>query len=246
MGTPENLVRYDSPTWAGFSMSADWGQDTYWDVYGRYSGEYNGIKIAAVTGWSETNRCKGNAPTYGSLPQLTSLNCRPRESASTSPVLGKFRHLTPEPNPGPVTWATGSPASTSSTLRPACGSWATTVGSSLSDGPTATASLTNCLGGRPFLAERPCIFTFSRTATADFDSEPDHWYVKAGLREHWHPMGHTVLYAEYAERHNMIDSVQSTTDDGGNFQFLGTVGSSVFGLAKPSTASATMLTASRR
>ncbi len=25
---PENLVRYDSPTWAGFSLSADWGQDT--------------------------------------------------------------------------------------------------------------------------------------------------------------------------------------------------------------------------
>ena len=57
-----------APTWAGFSMSADWGQDTYWDVYGRYSGEYNGIKIAAVTGWSETNRCKGNAPTNGSCP----------------------------------------------------------------------------------------------------------------------------------------------------------------------------------
>src|SRR4029077_20382520 len=60
VGTPENLVRYDSPTWAGFSVSADWGQDTYWDVYARYSGEYNGIKLAAVTGWSETNGCHGN------------------------------------------------------------------------------------------------------------------------------------------------------------------------------------------
>ena len=60
VGVPENLVRYDSPTWAGFSVSADWGQDTYWDVYARYSGEYNGIKLAAVTGWSETNGCRGN------------------------------------------------------------------------------------------------------------------------------------------------------------------------------------------
>ena len=37
-------------------MSADWGQNGgYWDVYGRYSGEYNGIKIAATTGWSNDN-----------------------------------------------------------------------------------------------------------------------------------------------------------------------------------------------
>ena len=42
---PTNVIRYDSPTFAGFSMSADWGQNGgYWDVYGRYSGEYNGIK----------------------------------------------------------------------------------------------------------------------------------------------------------------------------------------------------------
>ncbi len=26
VGTPENLVRYDSPTFYGFSLSADWGQ----------------------------------------------------------------------------------------------------------------------------------------------------------------------------------------------------------------------------
>ena len=37
-------------------MSADWGQNGgYWDIYGRYSGEYNGIKIAATTGWSKDN-----------------------------------------------------------------------------------------------------------------------------------------------------------------------------------------------
>ena len=25
------------------------------------------------------------------------------------------------------------------------------------------------------------------------------WYVKAGLRERWHPLGHTVLYGEYKD-----------------------------------------------
>ena len=53
-------MRYDSPTFAGFSVSADWGQDNYWDAYARYAGEWNGIKLAAVTGWSQTDGCRGN------------------------------------------------------------------------------------------------------------------------------------------------------------------------------------------
>jgi hypothetical protein len=36
------------------------------------------------------------------------------------------------------------------------------------------------------------------------DDRPDHWYLKAGLRRRWHPLGHTVLYAEYAKRNNML------------------------------------------
>ena len=54
--TPTNVVRYDSPVFAGFSMSADWGQNGgYWDAYARYAAEYNGIKIAATSGWGQTN-----------------------------------------------------------------------------------------------------------------------------------------------------------------------------------------------
>ena len=29
------------------------------------------------------------------------------------------------------------------------------------------------------------------------DGESDNWYAKAGLRERWTPLGHTVLYGEY-------------------------------------------------
>ena len=34
--------------------------------------------------------------------------------------------------------------------------------------------------------------------------DPDHYYLKAGLRERWTPLGHTVLYGEYAKRNDMI------------------------------------------
>ncbi|MFA5949556.1 MAG: hypothetical protein WC807_04670, partial [Hyphomicrobium sp.] len=29
--------------------------------------------------------------------------------------------------------------------------------------------------------------------------EGDQWYIKAGIRQHWNPLGHTVLFGEYGE-----------------------------------------------
>jgi hypothetical protein len=34
-GLTRMAVRYDSPTWYGFSVSADWGDDDFWDVAAR-------------------------------------------------------------------------------------------------------------------------------------------------------------------------------------------------------------------
>ncbi len=55
-------VRYDSPTWHGFSVSADWGDDDFWDVAARYSGEFNGFKLSAAAAynqWTDGNACNG-------------------------------------------------------------------------------------------------------------------------------------------------------------------------------------------
>lgn len=54
-GATRNVVRYDSPTFAGFSVSASWGEDDMWDVAARYSGEFNGIKVAAAVAYNEVN-----------------------------------------------------------------------------------------------------------------------------------------------------------------------------------------------
>lgn len=51
-GLPLNAVRYDSPTFAGFSVSASWGEDDFWDVAARYAGEFNGIKVAVAAAYS--------------------------------------------------------------------------------------------------------------------------------------------------------------------------------------------------
>jgi hypothetical protein len=41
-----NVVRYDTPTYAGFILSAAWGEDDLWDVALRYAGEFGGFKLA--------------------------------------------------------------------------------------------------------------------------------------------------------------------------------------------------------
>ncbi len=54
-GLPTNAVRYDSPTFAGFSVSASWGEDDFWDVAARYAGEWNGFKLAVAAAYSEVD-----------------------------------------------------------------------------------------------------------------------------------------------------------------------------------------------
>ena len=54
-GLTRNVIRYDSPTFAGFSISASWGEDDMWDVAARYAGEFSGFKIAAAAAYNETS-----------------------------------------------------------------------------------------------------------------------------------------------------------------------------------------------
>ena len=60
-----NNVRYDLPTFAGFSVSASWGEDDFWDVAARYAGEFNGFKLAAAAAYSEAT----DENTIDSIPQ---------------------------------------------------------------------------------------------------------------------------------------------------------------------------------
>lgn len=53
-GVPLNAVRYDSPSFGGFSVSASWGEDDFWDVAARYAGEFAGFRLAAAAAYSES------------------------------------------------------------------------------------------------------------------------------------------------------------------------------------------------
>ncbi len=46
-----NRVRYDSPTFAGFTVSTSWGEDDEADVALRYANEFNGLRVAAAAAY---------------------------------------------------------------------------------------------------------------------------------------------------------------------------------------------------
>jgi hypothetical protein len=60
-GYPNNNVRYDTPTVAGFSASASWGEDDVWAVAARYAGEFSGFKLAAAIGYVDVTDDNGDA-----------------------------------------------------------------------------------------------------------------------------------------------------------------------------------------
>ena len=49
----QNTVKYESPTFAGFTASAAWGEDDVWDLALRYAGEFGGFKLAAGIGYAK-------------------------------------------------------------------------------------------------------------------------------------------------------------------------------------------------
>jgi predicted porin len=52
-GPRRNVVRYDTPTLAGFTASASWASEDAWDVALRYAGDFAGFRFAAGLGYAK-------------------------------------------------------------------------------------------------------------------------------------------------------------------------------------------------
>ena len=61
-GVPRQGVRYDSPTIAGFSASASWGPDDFWDVAARYRGTMGDINLSVDAAFSSADADLSGAP----------------------------------------------------------------------------------------------------------------------------------------------------------------------------------------
>ncbi|MEW5964341.1 MAG: porin [Pseudomonadota bacterium] len=151
-GYPNNAVRYDTPTFAGFSLSASWGEDDFWDVAARYAGEFGGFKLAAAVAYHETSEEK---VLLGQLGLGVDASLVRRDSAYIQAGL-YIQHVP--------------------TGLFVYGAYGAEFDDSTYQNPVVQANLT----------------------------DGEKWYVKAGIRQRWSPLGHTVLYGEYSQNNDLF------------------------------------------
>ena len=151
-GATQHVVRYDSPTFGGFSVSASWGADDMWDVAARYAGEFNGFKFAAAAAYNEIS------------DELYVVAVSGQQLGDT------FKYFQ--------------------------------VGAYLEHVPTG-------------------IFVYGAYGHNESDlntGDAEQFYAKAGLRERWTPLGHTVLYGEYSQAEGE-DEMSLVQVDGNSSEF---------------------------
>ena len=149
-GVPRNVVRYDSPSFGGFSVSASWGEDDIWAVTTRYAGEWHDFKVAAVASyWESTDQAINAGIAQG-------VDLIPFNTQQYFQAAAYIEHI-----------PTGLFA----------------YGAYGHDDYADNQSGSNLAG-------------FGFAPGSDL-GQSQTWYGKAGIRQRWHPLGHTVLYGEY-------------------------------------------------
>ena len=163
-GYPSNNVRYDSPVFVGFSVSASWGEDDNWAVSGRYVGEWYDFKVAAAVAY--------NASTDENGPG--SLLIQHNQLAAQAVQAGAYIEHIPT-----GLWVYGA--------------YSKEFIDTLDDGPGFNFG--------------PAQNFFSQIAGDASDKpEGNQWYVKAGIRQRWIPLGHTIFYGEYGQNNDRMSS----------------------------------------
>lgn len=150
---PGNFVRYDSPAFGGFSVSGSWGEDDFWDVAARYSGEFGGFRLNVAGAYSKNkdeNHIVPNSLFGGLIPET-------ERDVSYFQIGAYLQHV----QTGLFLYGT--------------------YGTEDIDSPNAT------------------------TATGFALEDDDAFYLKAGIRQKWFSIGHTVPYVEYQRTNDMLN-----------------------------------------
>lgn len=169
-GDRRNLVRYDTPEFAGFTASASWGEDDFWDMALRYKGEFSGFKFAAAAGYAEYS--EATVLVNGALGTLP---------ASASNLRGCAR--------------IGGTAAVVATGAPGVGGdvECSEFGASASLMHTDTGLFVTGAYGLREDDNRQELFGGA------VDDSDDMWSVQAGIEKKFIPLGKTTVYGEYAE-----------------------------------------------
>jgi hypothetical protein len=167
-GYPQNGVRYDTPTWYGFSFSGGWYEDRVWDAAVKYATDFNwwgGFKFSAAYGFTENTDegcfAPGSTTTRAACAAVFT-------GGGGAPFQGFRRDVS-----------------------------LNQVGASILHVPTGLFAY----GLYQHEENDGTSLTFAFPSNnGNFNSSDanntDVWYVKAGIRRTWTPLGATVLFGE--------------------------------------------------
>ena len=151
-GVPYNAVRYDSPTFGGFSVSTSWGEDDIWDVALKYAADWNSVKVSAAAGYTQSSDERyvgggGGLAGFKQDTQLFQIGASALHVPSGLFVYGLYQNEEASPTPNFF-----APASTK--------------------------------------------------------NGTDAYYIKAGIKRTWSPLGATVLFGEWAQYNDQYGDVK--------------------------------------
>ncbi len=171
------MIRWDSPTWQGFILSASIGEaGDYWGVMLRYANEFNGVRVAAGIGYEDAtdrftrNSCVPIANFPAVAPQT--VDCVNPPGAGPANLVD---------NGEVMAWGAGL-----SLLHVPSGLFAQGHYMVANyDDPTAPLTQTTTYWGQ-VLGHKDSM----------------QWLIQAGITKNWFGFGNTALYAEYSRNND--------------------------------------------
>jgi hypothetical protein len=206
-GYPQNGVRYDSPTFWGFSVSGGFAEDDVWDAAIKYAADWNwfgGLKTSAAFGFTESTDEGCVAPNVNAF----NLNAGPpgcggNRANGASVILGGGGAPFQDFRRDVDLFQVGA-----SVLHVPTGLWAY----GLFQHEENNGTNVNVVNGG--VATGP--FAFGNNA-----EDTDVWFVKAGIKRTWTPLGATVIWGEGGQYEDQFSSLASV-DLCANGSLLGT------------------------
>ena len=173
-GFPQNGVRYDSPTWAGFSVSGGFAEDDVWDIALKYAADWNSIKFSAAAGFSQAT----DEGCFAAGSPSARAACGSSGGSGAGVVLGgggaPFQDFRMDRNVAQVG---------ASILHVPSGLWAYGLYQHEENDGTDVSVIQNGLNN------------FNNRFGGNAN-DTDVWFVKAGIKRTWWPAGATVLWGE--------------------------------------------------
>lgn len=177
-GYPDNAVRYDTPTWAGFSASTSYGEDDMWDIALKYAADWNSIKVSAAAGYTIITDEGCQTPGF------------PNAGATCfgGVVVGGGGAPFQNARRDVDVWQVGA-----SIMHVPSGLFFYGMWQEERNNGTQLLSASNFNRNT---------FTFRTTNSAANDNEV--WFLKAGIKRTWMPAGATVLWGEWGQYQDMF------------------------------------------